>query len=177
MLTSSSLNEACRETWTFSGIWTVWFYDHTFRSAVCHCRTGFRVNRHLCHCVLFSINFTVSVLCGCSRVSIQTTCQVSCNKTNLQDFYHNLHNTCWLHGLFITFRIYFVEYRFCGACIFTVFIEKQYCDEWFSSVCCLVFPGYLIHPLKGTEWTERMQSGSCHVFSGKVNCSQGYREY
>jgi len=43
---------------------------HIFRSDVCHCYTGFRVNCHLRHCVLFCINFTASVLCGCSRGSI-----------------------------------------------------------------------------------------------------------
>lgn len=50
-----------------------WSMTHILRSAVCHCYNGFRVNRHLCHCVLFCINFTVSVLCGCSRC-VYTNC-------------------------------------------------------------------------------------------------------
>jgi len=107
----------------------------------------------LWHCVLFCINFTVSVLCGCRR----------CAKSwavDQFDICHNLHNNMYLLAVRVLPCISFelLECSVCGACIFYRFIEKQYCDEWLISLTVLFssLTGTLIHVF----WFV-----CCHIFS------------
>jgi len=125
VLINNSLKEACHETWTFSGIWTVWLSDIPLDLLFAN-YMGFTINRNLCHCVLFYTSFTVSVLCGCNELD-------SYSKTDLPYLHCILHNTCncWLYTALPCISFTFVEYGFCGACIFTVLqtCRLQYSDN------------------------------------------------